>query len=51
VFPVDDDMRLAEALEIAADAKEVRPFNLSKLLQIQSEFHLTNQQRGILRLL
>lgn len=24
VFPVDDDMRLAEALEIAADAKQVR---------------------------
>ena len=24
VFPVDDDMRLVEALEIAADAKQVR---------------------------
>ena len=24
VFPVDDDMRLAEALEIAADANQVR---------------------------
>lgn len=24
VFPVGDDMRLAEALEIAADAKQVR---------------------------
>ena len=28
VFPVDDDMRLAEALEIAADAKQVRLVSL-----------------------
>lgn len=27
VFPVRDDMRLAEALEIAADAKQVRLFS------------------------
>ena len=42
MFPVDDDMRLAEALEVAADAKEVRLFNLGQLLQIQSEFQVTN---------
>ena len=28
VFPVDDDMRLVEALEIAADAKQVRYLGL-----------------------
>ena len=27
VFPVRDDMRLAEALEIAADSKQVRLFS------------------------
>lgn len=30
VFPVDDDMRLAEALEIAAEAKQVRLVRLNR---------------------
>ena len=30
VFPVDDDMRLAEALEIAAEAKQVRLVRLDR---------------------